>query len=111
MVIRVLADSLGWRYLVRWSVVGGDRLKRGEEDGLAVANVVEQGGEVDGAEVQSGLEGWVRVGVDVVSHGDDALDVIPGMGRVVVVHVGLDMGGDGLDEGVVGEGGHGRVWG
>ncbi len=80
-----------------------------EGDGLAVADVVEQGGEVDGAEVEGGLEGWVGVGVDVVGHGDDALDVVPGVGGVVVGHVGLDVGCDGLDEGVVGEGGQGGV--
>ena len=65
---------------------------------------MEEGGEVDGAEVEGGLEGGVRVGVDVVRHAHDALDVVPGMGGVVVAHVGFYVGGDGLDEGVVWEG-------
>ena len=84
-------------------------VKEGGEDGLAVADVVKEGGEVNDSEIQGGLEGWVGVGVDVVGHGNDALDVVPGMGGVVVAHVGLDVGGDGLDEGVVGEGGQGGV--
>lgn len=52
------------------------------------------------------MEDWVGVGVDVVGHGHDALDVIPGVGRVVVFHVVFYVGCDGLDEGVVLEGVH-----
>lgn len=51
----------------------------GVGDVLAVAYVVEQGGEVDGAQVEGRLEGWLRAGVDVVGERDDSLDVVPGM--------------------------------
>ena len=82
---------------------------RGERERgvLAIADVMQQSSEVDGAQVEGRLEGVVRVVVDVVRHGHDALNVVPAVGRVVVLHVLLDVGRDGLDEGVVFEGIHG----
>jgi hypothetical protein len=114
----VVGDSCGWRYLgslssrflVEWGVgrkgVGEGWGMEGM-NGLVIAHVVEQGGEVDDAQVEGGLEGRVGVSVDVVRHGYNALDVVPAVRRVVVFHVIFYVGRDGLHEGVVLEGPHG----
>lgn len=92
-------------------------VQNGEEKGghvLFVAYVVEKGGEVDDAEVELGLV--LRLGVDVPCQAEHALNVAPVMRGVVVLHVGLDVGRDGLHERIVGEGVHGcrctvvRLW-
>ena len=72
---------------------------------LFVAYVVEKGGQVDDAEVELGLV--LRLGVDVPRQAEDTLNVAPIMRSVVVLHVGLDVGRDGLHERIVSEVVHG----
>lgn len=62
---------------------------------FAVADVVEQGGEGDGAEVELGADEVRGVGVDVFGEADDSLDVLEVVGGVVLGHVLLDKLDDG----------------
>lgn len=63
---------------------------------------MEEGGEVDEGPGGGGWEG----GLDVQGEADDAADVVEVVRGVVVGHVGLDVGGNFCEEGVVdGEGG------
>lgn len=71
---------------------------------FAVADVVEEGGEGDCAEVELGADEVWGVGVDVFGEADDALDVFEVVGGVVLGHVLLDKLYDGEEEGVFVEG-------
>ena len=72
---------------------------------LAITNIVEEGREVDDAEVEVCLV--CRLGVNVSCEPDDALDVVPVVRRVVVAHVLFYVSRHGLDQGVIAEGIHG----
>lgn len=65
---------------------------------------MQQSCEMNGAKIERVLVG--RLVVNVVRETDDTLDVAPVVGRVVVAHVPLYVGRDGLDEGVIAEGVH-----
>lgn len=68
---------------------------------LAIAYIMQKSGEVNGTEIDGRFESGVGVGVDMMCHGDDTLDVVPGMRGIVILHIRFDMSCDGLDQGVV----------
>lgn len=71
---------------------------------FAVADVVEQGGEGHGSEVELGAEEVRGMGVDIFGEPYDSLDVFKVVGGVVLGHVLLDKLNDGDEEGVAVEG-------